>query len=438
MSNVMNAIIASTNNDADVQESRLVYDPNMNSHAFNHGFDPGWWHAMMGSRNGGRSGVRETFTDDILDLMKDAGGYWDVRKGQTSTTFEDGEILLSNPPTFNLHRADNGMLLQSGVGKNSPITPYHKIVTLPDDVGISFEDFLLDESADMSKMSQNEKDIYEKEIVAARERSNRVKAFMQNNGVDISDFDRKDMMIPLNKIMKPAGCNVWQGGKKITVQYFLGSFNPRSGDKHNVYFTIESSLDGTKATRYYLTIVRVVCENTQMHAEAEGWSQLLNVQKDRQRIRRTANFEKNLGAWRKRIVETIIGVVEVLDTFTVLAQQKIAENKTQRDAIVRAFVSDAFNIKADAKTKRSSNRLNEILNAVYMDDLGGGKECETWFDLLNGLTNYKQNFSSVNGLDALEDKLEKRYMLNLTDDGTIKENQEMFVKLMTRASVIAA
>lgn len=424
------------NADADVQATRLVYDPRGNSHAFNKGFGPAWWFAMQKERNNGASGERKEFTESMSELMKDAGAYWDLRKGLNCTKFDDGSVLESSPKIYNLHRADTGFLLKSGVPASSPLTPYYKIVCIPDNVGISFQDFLLNEDPDViKKMSGNEKAVYEAEMKAHRERAEKIKGFLGANNVDVNDFDKKDLKIPLNKILKPAGVNCWQNGKSITAQYFIGEYEPRPGDKHRVYFTVEASLDGTKAARYYLTIVRVVCENTQMHAEADGWTVLLGMQKERQRIRRTANFEENLVKWHSSMVNVLIGAIETLDVFSKLAKKKIAEDRNQREAIIKAFIADSFGIDvAKAKTKRAENGLAKILDAVYMDTLGGGKECETYFDLLNGVTNYRQNFAAVNGLDSEADRFEKRFMLNLTDDGTVKENQQLFVKLLDRAA----
>lgn len=424
------------NADADVQTSRLVYDPKGNSHAFNRGFGPAWWFAMMKERNNGASGERKEFTDSMEVLMKDAGAYFDLRKGLNCTKLDDGTILESNPKIYNLHRADSGFLLKSGVPASAPLTPYHKIVCIPENVGIAFQDFLLDEDPTLvNKMSANEKAVYEKEMKEHRERAEKVKKFLQSNNVDTEGFDAKGLKIPLSKILKPAGVNCWQNGKSITAQYFIGECEPRPGDVHRIFFTVEASLDGTKAARYYLTIVRVVCENTQMHAEADGWNVLLGMQKERQRIRRTANFEENLVKWHNSMVNVLIGAIETIDVFTKLAAKKIAEDRNQREAAIKAFIADSFGIDLKAaKTKRAENNLAKILDAVYMDTLGGGKECETYFDLLNGVTNYRQNFMAVNGLDSEADRFEKRYMLNLTDDGAVKENQQIFVKLVQRAA----
>lgn len=418
-------------------EGRLAYDPKGNSHAFNKGFEPAWWAPIQAERNGGKTGVRETFTNNMLDLVSDAGGKWPVFRVKAASQMEDGTFIVNNPPSYNLLRGDNHTTLRTGISGDSPTTPYEKIVCIPDEVGICFNDFLLDESADLTKMSATERESYEREIKFARERSAKVKAFLQKNNVELTDLDKGDVRIPLNKILKPAGCNVWMGGKRMTTQYFVGFAEPRPGDMHKIFFTIETTMDGSKATRFYLTIVRVVCENTQMHAEADGWSKLLNVQKERQRIRRTLNFEANILKWHHSMVDVLIGAVEVLDVFSALASKKISDNKIQRDAMIRAFVADNFGIKADAAgkvSKRSQGRMDEILDAIYADTLGGGKQCETYFDLLNGFTNYKQNRMTVNGLDSLGDKLEKRYMLNLTDDITVKENQAAFVSILARAA----
>jgi len=252
-----------------IEVIRHGYDPKGNRHCFNFGMGPAWWD-MQGSAN------LTEFTRDPMVLLKGAGLDFDVVKALTVSQLPDGNIIESSPKEYNLLRSDDlKVKLQTGVTGGYNITPYREIVQIPNEVIIKPSDFGTD-----------------------------VVSFLQGQHENV---DLQDAEMSVNELLSPAGASCWQQGKVMTFQYFIGSFEPRPGDAHRVYFNIESSLDGSKATRYYLTIVRVVCENTQMHAEQDGWAKLLGADKQRQRIRRTSNMDVRIQAWRDGIGSVLAG-----------------------------------------------------------------------------------------------------------------------------------
>jgi len=421
------------------ESTRQVYDPKGNSHWFNKGFAPPWWGERLRQRNLGADGVDAEFQTDPMVGLRKAGGDFDLALGKAGTQIGD-DFVANVPVSYNLLRTDTNFVLRTGLNNDSPVIPYSKIVILPDNIAVSLQDFLLDENPDdLKRMNDDQKAIYNRQIATARERSQKIKDFLEKNNPGMK-FDKEDVSVPLNQILKPAGCNVWRNGRSITLQYFVGTMEPRPGDVHRVFLNVEAATDGSKSTRYYLTIVRVVCENTQAHAEADGWAKLTNIQKDRQsmRIRRTSKMEQRLSEWHNSIVDVLMGAVEVMDVFSQLAGKQIAENKAKRDAIIRTVIIDQFDLEKTGKngtvSKRTQNRLDEILEAVYADKFGGGKDCLTYFDLYNGITNYQSNFKTVNGLDNLADKMEKRLFLNLTDDITIGKNQSVLQAVVALAA----
>lgn len=425
-----------------VEDARQVYDPNGNSHWFNRGFEPPWWATMMSQRNLGRNGVDENFQTDPMVGLRKAGGAFDLVLGKAGTQVLDDEgneqFIANTPASYNLLRQDTRYCLRTGLNADSATIPYSKIVILPDNVSVCLQDLLVDENAaDVRNMNDEQKDIFNRQIAAARERSDKVRGFLEANNPGLN-IEREDVRVPLNQIIKPAGCNVWRNGKSVTFQYFIGTAQPRDNDPHRIFLNVEAAMDGSKSTRYYLTIVRVVCENTQAHAEADGWAKLTNVQKDRQRIRRTSRMDIRLAEWHGSIVDVLLGTVEVMDVFASLASKQIAQNKAARDAIIRTVIIDQFDLEKPGKngkmSTRTQNRLDDILSAVYADKFGGGSDCLTYFDLYNGITNYQSNFKTVNGLDNLADKMEKRLMLNLTDDITIGKNQGMLQAVIALAA----
>jgi hypothetical protein len=401
----VSSVLADITNKSDkdlIEVIRHGYDPKGNRHCFNFGMGPAWWD-MQGSAN------LTEFTRDPMVLLKGAGLDFDVVKALTVSQLPDGNIIESSPKEYNLLRSDDlKVKLQTGVTGGYNITPYREIVQIPNEVIIKPSDFGTD-----------------------------VVSFLQGQHENV---DLQDAEMSVNELLSPAGASCWQQGKVMTFQYFIGSFEPRPGDAHRVYFNIESSLDGSKATRYYLTIVRVVCENTQMHAEQDGWAKLLGADKQRQRIRRTSNMDVRIQAWRDGIGSVLAGAAAASAEFKRLASIKIADSREQREKIIRAFVEDSFDLKPKSESKqavtRSRNMMDKILElAIFEDQLGGGK-CETWFDLWNGITSWHQHFTQVNGLASSKQEEEKRYMNLLLNDSTKLELQKQFVHVMamTRAA----
>lgn len=394
LSNVFNK----SDKEKGVKDIRYGWDPNGNQHCFQKGLEAAWWDYDRRAVQVDHLTAREIFTA--------AGGNFEAVLGKVVTQLDDGTIVVPDISTYNVVRADRpNVVLQTDVSKSYNLMPYQNIVLIPDDVTIKLSDF-----SDGSE----------------------VKSFFADKDID------EDVEISVNEIITPASCSVWQNGKQITFQYLLGTFEPRPGDTHRVYLTVESAFDGKKTTRFYLTIVRIVCQNTQLHAEQEGWAPLTSVEKARQRIRRTSLMDKRIEGWRNNIGDTLIGAATVRSIFTQLAETKFASRDTRRDKVVE-FVNEMFELKG-SKTKtgntRENNQRDAIVEVMFNSDLGGDR-CETFFDLWNGVTAWKQHFAQVNGLDTIKEAEERRYYNVMTQKTTQEElNNQLFV-LIKRAGLVA-
>jgi len=381
---------------------RLAYDPAGNSHCFNKGSEPSWWDAS-------NCASLKEFSPTMLPIVRGAGADFDVIKGLTGTKLPDNTFIESNPKQYNLLRADRpDVTLQVGVGASYAINPHREVLIIPDEVTIKASDFA-EQKAVLDFLQS------------------------QHPNVEINEVE-----IAVNNLVTPAGCNCWSDGRVVSVQYLLGEFEPRGGDKHRVYLTVISPLDGSKVGSFYLTIIRIVCENTMAHAHHEGWGKLTGLEKMRQRgPRRTAMFTTRLAEWHAGFSNVLVGSLEILEVFKKMASTKIAETQNKRDAIIKQFVIDQMDLDMSGKTKtgltRATNMLDAVLTkAVYNDDLGGGKNCETLFDLWCGWTAQTDHFAQVNGLDKnprLEE--EKRYMNGLLLDTNIKGKQDAFQKVLS-------
>ena len=382
---------------------RNAYDPNGNSHCFQFGMEPSWWDKT-------NCATLPAFDRNPINMMKGAGAYFQPLLAEVVSRLPDGRIIDSNPKKYNLLRSDRlDVTLQVGVSGAYPVDPHHEVCIVPDDVTISAQDF---EGEDQKPLL----------------------AFLQAQHPDV---EINEIEVPINDLMTVAGCNCWSDGRVVTMQYKIGEWEPRAGDKHVAYLTVISPLDGSSVPLYFLTIVRVVCENTMAHAKQDGWAKLTGLQQLRQRgPRRTSSFTGKKAVWHGGFVNVLAGAVQIFDTFKKMAEQKIAATRDARDSIIRKFVVDQMDLDINSKTKtgatRANNTLEAVLNkAIYNDDLGGGKNCETLFDLWCGWTAQETHFAQVNGLkDQPKQQAEKRWLNTLTNDLTIKANHSAFQNVL--------
>lgn len=412
--NKIQAAIAQANNakitgDKDVSSDghRHAYDPKGNSHCFQFGNAPAWWDPS-------NCATLPAFDRNPITLMKGAGAYFQPILASVASVLPDGRIIESNPKKYNLLRDDRlDVTLQVGVSGAYPVDPHHEVCIVPDDVTISAADFEGDSQKGILDFLQ-----------------------AQHPDIEIASIE-----VPINDLMTVTGCNCWSDGRVVTMQYQIGEWEPRAGDKHVAYLTIVSPLDGSSVPLYFLTIVRVVCENTMAHAKQDGWAKLTGLQQLRQRgPRRTASFTGKKAEWHNGFVNVLAGAIQVFDTFKKMAETKIADTRNQRDAIIRNFVIDQMELDVNSKTKTGATRANNTLDAVltkaiYNEDLGGGKDCETLFDLWCGWTAQETHFTQVNGLkDQPNQQAEKRWLNTLTNDLTIKSTHQAFQKVLSLAS----
>lgn len=384
---------------------RAVWDPKKNLHCFNKGFGRAWY-------DKGGNTLQNRFITDPMEMLRATKLDFTPKMGQAGTII-DGEFVPTTPATYNIVRGDDPTItLQVGVGGNYNLKPYSEIVKIPDSVEISPGDF---------------------------DPKSGVMDFLQSQHPEV-DLGNLDLKIPVNQILLPAGCSSWQDGRKITFQYFIGEMEPAPGDKHHLFLNIESALDGTKTTRYYLTMVRVVCENTQLHAEQQGWNNLADAEKLRQRIRRTGRMDEKIVFWHENISNVLVGAVQTMNLFKTLASRKIADSETRRKKIVEEFVTEIFNLDAKGTGKGATQKNNlkeQILKFAIFESNWGGDKCETFYDLWNGITSWNSRWARVNGLENDNERDERRYFLQLTSDIQQKELNNQFVSLLQLAEKVA-
>lgn len=393
--------------DPSVDSHRNAYDPAGNSHCFQYGMEPSWWDAS-------NCATLPEFNRDPLALMKGAGAYFRPVLAEVVSRLPDGRIVDANPRKYNLLRSDRlDVNLQVGVSGNYPVDPHHEVCIVPNDVTVSAQDFEGDDQTAILDFLQ-----------------------AQNPDLEINEIE-----VPINDLMTVAGCNCWSDGRVVTMQYQIGEWEPRPADKHVAYLTVVSPLDGSSVPLYFLTIVRIVCENTMMHAKQDGWAKLTGLQQLRQKgPRRTATFTGKKAVWHGGFVNVLAGAVQIFETFKKMAGTKIAETRNARDLIIKQFVVNQMGLDINSTTKtgatRAKNTLDSVLTkAIYNDDLGGGVNCETLFDLWCGWTAQETHFTQVNGLAGQpRAQAEKRWLNTLTNDLSIKANHSAFQSVLQLAA----
>lgn len=258
----------------------------------------------------------------------------------------DGEFIPSGK--FNVHRADTKALLQIDVSGGYSCTPYSELLVLPQDLEIPLE---------------------------------------------------SGESILANEALTPICVCSWQNGKSAHIQYKLAEFEPVPGDKYVSYLTIVAYLDGT-ASKAFLTITRIKCENTMAHA-LQDFNKLARADREKLSIRRHSNMSQNLGVWQGHIVSAMLNNEKFVKTFEILHQSRLQNaEKVMLNALTSLFgLEDSLNGDGKGKTQ-AQNRLDELVEGVRHGKGQTGSNPQTVLELYNGLTwnlTWNQNFKSVKG-----------------------------------------
>lgn len=357
---------ATKKGDVEVQREK-VYDPDGNSHAFQHGSAKAWW-----DPNG--KSILESFDRDPLTLLTRAGGNFTVEKVSTGYQYNGNWIELDNQKAIiRTDKVGAPAVLTSNVTKEFNTMSYANIVKIPDLV-VSLDDFE-DENGEnpVRDMLQNQEHFSDQDL-------------LQNPNVELSD------------LLIPWGCSVWQNGKQLTYQFKVGDIHPNvldNTDRYEVYLTITTSMDGTAATKFFLTIVRVVCKNTNAHAHAQGWAPLSRNEKLRQSIKRTANMKDNLDKWHSSMVEVLTGSLQFQKAFKALSQKKPVNQGQIANYISKVFSLDLNN---EGRGKRDKGTFERVLSTMLNPAYGQSGSVNSWLDIYNGVTAYIQHGRQVNNL----------------------------------------
>lgn len=350
-----------------------VYDPNGNSHAFQFGAPPAWWDREQ------RANL-DHFSKDPLVLLDAAGGNFTVEKVPTGYFLNGQWIELENQrAVVRTDKKGSAAVLTSSVTKEFSDVPYSRLIQIPD-MALDVSDF-----EDPS-----------------------IRAFVQEQmDQDLSSNPK----INLSDILTPWGCSVWQNGKAITYQYKAGEITPNPedvDDRYECYLTITSSLDGTMATKFFLTIIRVVCRNTNAHAHAQGWANLSNNEKLRQSLKRTGKMEQHLANWYRSVVEVLYGSQRFANAYSALAKKQfksISDQKRLAEYICNVFDLD---LEKSGRGNRDKATFQKVLEFSMNSDYGQQPRITNWLEAYNGVTAYIQHGRQVNNLAEGEEGVKQR------------------------------
>lgn len=350
-----------------------VYDPNGNSHAFQFGAPPAWWDREQ------RANLSH-FNKDPMVLLEAAGGNFSVEKAPTGYFLNGQWIELENQrAVVRTDKKGSAAVLTSSVTKEFSDVPYSRLIQIPD-MAVDVSDF---EDASIRSFLQEQVD------------------------QDLSS----DSKINLSDILIPWGCSVWQNGKALTYQYKVGEITPNAedtDDKYECYLTITSSLDGTMATKFFLTIIRVVCRNTNAHAHAQGWANLSNNEKLRQSLKRTGKMEQHLANWYRSVVEVLYGSQRFANAYSALAKKQfksISDQKRLAEYICNVFDLD---LEKSGRGNRDKATFQKVLEFSMNSDYGQQPRITNWLEAYNGVTAYIQHGRQVNNLAEGEEGVKQR------------------------------
>lgn len=308
------------------------------------------------------------------EAIRAAGGDFTAELWQLGSLTPAGEFKSSGK--FNVHRADNGKLLQIGVSGGYSLVKYTDLLVLPDDLEIPVDD------------------------------ANTILA---------------------NDALRWTAACVWQDGASAHIQYKLNDFEVSQGDRYEVYLTIVGHFDGSGSTKAFLTVTRVVCENTLAHA-LQDFSKLSQEQKRLLSVRRHANMSDKLDIWRQRIVMAMTDNKRYMETFQRLYSVKLQNaERTMLDALSNVFgLTESLEGSGRGKTQ-ATNRLEELVTNVRFGTGQPGRNPETALELYNGLTfnlSWAQNFKSTKDWSA-DDLRQKATWSTLIENQGQEQNRAL-------------
>lgn len=226
--------------------------------------------------------------------------------------------------------------------------------------------------------------------------------------------------------MQATACCVWQDGKSAHIQYKLSEFDIE-GDRYESYLTIVAYLDGTGSTKAFLTMTRVVCENTMAHA-IQDFRKLAKTEQDKLSLRRHANMSSRLTVWRENIVAAMVNSTRFARTFEILHQTKLQNaERVMLNALSNLFGLEESLAGSGKGRTQAENRLDELVNGMRNGTGQTGKVPVTALELYNGLTfnlSWNQQFKGVKGWDA-SDMREKAMWKTLIDDAGEVQSQAL-------------
>ena len=157
------------------------------------------------------------------------------------------------------------------------------------------------------------------------------------------------------------------GGNQI-----LATFTVETVDGIRTNVTVLDSLDGSKATKVLITVVRVVCANTLYVAEME---------RNSLSSRHTKNTNARVSSWQKVVKEALETGAKVREVYAKAKQTKVTRDELD------ALMEDFFPIPEDASKALETRRTNEratVFKAANLPENRDGKG--TLATLFNGLT----------------------------------------------------
>jgi len=201
--------------------------------------------------------------------------------------------------------------------------------------------------------------------------------------------------------------------KMFFMSYKMGEYDV-NGDKHNTYLNVTSGHNG-EALRVFLSGLRLVCKNSIMQAlsNEKGFINL--------KVTHRGDVDVKCADLSKSISGLIEGQRKHIEAMEILAAQRVAEQDI--DAIVAGyFLQDAM--KTEKFSARTMNTVSGITDLAFG---GKGNRGETWYDVLNGATEY---WTSGEGVGVRTSNASKAYS---SEYGTAAKHKTRFADYLLSA-----
>jgi phage/plasmid-like protein (TIGR03299 family) len=187
-------------------------------------------------------------------------------------------------------------------------------------------------------------------------------------------------------------------GNKVWGLADIGATLRVGNDEQKGYLAGATSFDGSMSSHFWLTLIRIVCQNT--------LNESLRAAKDKLSYRHTSKSYRKLLNAAEALAAVNTDLKSIEERLNFLASKSaggIESAKTLLEAILEKPVAKSDTLKAVMENRRRENILSEIL-AIYDDNDGNAfpEQRGTVYNLLNAVTNYTDHQRSTRAKDEAE------------------------------------